>query len=253
MGTRLIAKDSDYEDDAVEYLAPVRRGLEAIHLLNKSAAKAAKNYAPDKSNGVFVGSPLAANEQFIRFKGQSVFVQSEVREARAMTLFAVVRTLDALADDATRPQYFGTYRSPPADGSGGTTYGVAMYNNTATTLSAMAGRGNSLADHVSGSVNTSNPSQATWSLMSLRVGVGVQEGTILKNETTGVEATLATNLNLPRYPSLGKFRIGSGYTLQEGQCDMAYWQAHSVELTPAEIAIVLADIRAHMARRSITV
>lgn len=251
MGTRLIAKDLDAEDTAIEYLAPVRRGLECIHFINKKAAKAARNYAPGKANGEFIGTPLAADDLSIRMKGLSSYVQTQVREARAMTVFIVARTQDTLSGQANQPMFYGTFRSAPADGTDGTTYGVSMYSDSATTVSGGAGRGASVADHEPGGLALAT-SIGTWALYVHRVGVGSEERNILKNATTGAQSQNPI-VTKPRYPSRGLLRIGSGYSQFSGHCDVAFFQAHSVELTTDEIDIIVADIRSHMARRGLNV
>lgn len=252
MGTQILGKDIDAEDDVAEYLAPVRRGLEAIHFMNKIPGKVAKNYAPGKPNGVFVGSPVLIGAQSVRTKSLSTYVQTQVREARAMTIFSVVRTQDTLADNATRPMFYGTFRSLPADGTtADTTFGISLFAASATQYSAGAGRGNSLADHTSGPA-TLTVAPGSWALMIHRTGVGASEDTIVRNETAGTQAQNASSA-LPRYPSLGLLRIGSGYTQFAGHADMAFFQAHSVALTTDEIATVVADVRTHMARRGVTI
>lgn len=252
MGTRLIAKDLDAEDTAIEYLAPVRRGLECIHFINKSPAKAARNYAPGKPNGVYVGTPLSANEQSLRMKALSSYVQTQVREARAMTVFIVARTQDVITGSGpTQPMFYGTYRSPAADGADGTTFGVAMYTDNSSAMRGTAGRGTSLEDHESGMVSLT-ASIGTWALYVHRVGSGSDDRNILTNATTGAEAKNPT-VTKPRYPSRGLLRIGSGYSQFSGHCDVAFFQAHSVELTTDEIDIIVADIRSHMARRGLAV
>ncbi len=249
MGTRLIAKDIDAEDTAVEYMAPVRRGLEAIHFMNKSGAKAAKNYAPGKPNGVFVGSPLITDPQYIRAKGNEAYVQTQVIETRAMTIFSVIRTLDALTGNATQPMFYGTFSSPPADGSGGLTFGVGLYRQT--NLTAVASRGTNTTNHQSGAVSLASPAAATWHLIVQEVGVGTAEETRVTSKTNGASST--SNNNLPRYPSRGTFRIGSGYSNYAGHLEIAFCQIHNVLLATSEIDAITADIRAHMARRGIVV
>ncbi|MGU3496339.1 hypothetical protein ACLBXM_20045 [Xanthobacteraceae bacterium A53D] len=249
MGTRIIAKDADAEDTAAEYLASVRRGLEAIHLLNKSAAKAAKNYAPGKPNGVFVGSPLAAGGADMQLQSLSAYVQTQVVEAERMTIFGVVRSTDTFAGTSTRPMYWGTFQSPAAAG-GGDTYGVGCYSNASNQHTGTGGKGTSHSDHTSGPASIAG-TVGNWALLCHEVGVGTGRETRITNMTTGASAI--TSNGLPRFLSTGRLRIGSGYTSFAGQSNMALWWAHSVLLTTDEIAAVAVEIRALMARRGITV
>lgn len=245
-----IRDQSDSEDTATEYLAPVTRGLEGLHFINKTAAKAAKNYARGKNNGVFVGAPLIADAQSLRLKGLSAYIQTDVVEAAVMTIFSVVKTADTLAADANRPMFYGTFQSPAAADPTGNTFGVSLYGTSATLYTAGAGRGTTNANDTSGG-KTIAVTPTTWALMVQEIGVGANAETRTTNQTTGV--TGITTLALPRYPSAGRFRIGSGYEQFSGHGDVALWQAHSVLLDASEIATVVADIRAHMARRAITV
>lgn len=250
MGTRIVAKDVDAEDTATEYLAPVRRGLEALHLTNKSPAKALKNYAPGKSNGTFIGTPPIISDDYLQFDALSAYIQTGVVETEQMTIFGVVRSSDTLATSGTRPMYWGTYMSLPQSGGSVTTYGIAAFSSAANTISAVAGRGTSTYDDVSGAINVA-ADLSGWTLVCQETGVGVGKETRITNYTTG--ATAITALATPRLVSAGKLRIGSGYSTYAGLGDIALWQCHNVLLTSEEIATVVADLRALASRHGIYV
>lgn len=251
MGTQFIARNVDAEAYATEYAAPVRRGLESWHFLNTSATKAARNYAPGKQSGSIIGTPVEFASH-IQFKGLENFIQTNTSETANQTFFSVVKSTDSLVDDATRPMYFGTFKSQLPNGNpADTTFGCALYAATSTGITATAGRGNTTLDDTAAGVTLSGQNPASWSLVVSTAHSNLSPATV-KNVTSGV-TTVGTTPTLPRLVSDGKYRIGSGFLQFGGTCDMAFWGAYSVVLTASEIDAVVADIRAYMLRRGITV
>lgn len=254
MGTRITAKGVYAEDYALEYSPPVRRGLEAWHFLNTSAAKGARNYAPGKPQARIVGTP-GENAAFLQFKGERDFIQTEVAESAGHTFFFVARSSDTLADIDTRPMFYGTYRSPAADGSG-ETFGVGAWVHAPGQINQSGTRGNSNADDTSWGAALTNNDVATWALYVGIVDPGMQPHRLM-NKTKGTQAATVVP-TMPRFLSTGRYRIGSGYggtgyTAYKGTCEMALWACYSQVLTGTEIDAVVANVRAYMARRGITV
>lgn len=253
MGTRITAKGVFAEDFALEYSPPVRRGLEAWHFLNTSAAKAARNYAPGKPQAQIVGTP-GVNADYLAFKSTVNFIQTEVRESAGQTVFYVARSMDSMAGNDTKPMFYSTYQSPAVSGVGNT-YGVSGYGNGVGVLVQSGARGNDLTNHTSAGVSIAGNDFAKWALYVGVVEPGLAPHRAI-NKTQGI-ASAGAMPTLPRLITSGKFRIGSCYTGAwapfAGTCEMALWACYSEVLTTPEIDAVVANIRAYMARRGITV
>lgn len=248
MGTQIVAKNVNAESFALKYAAPVRRGLEAWHFLNTDLVKAARNYAPGKPNAKVIGEPTV-QANFMQFKSLSNFLQTDVKESAAMTIFAVVRCVDTMVDDAHKPMFLGTFRSMAADGSG-ETFGVSLYANGVTSLVGGASRGTSVADDTSSGAGLSGHDFTKFALIVQEVYAGPMQNRIT-NATAGVSATGSSSA--PRYPSAGVMRIGSGYHQFSGAGEIAFAALYSVSLDADEIAAVVADIRRYMATRGVVV
>lgn len=247
MGVRLVAKGVDAEQFASEYSAPVRRGLEAIHFLNVSVAKAAKNYAPGKSQGVVIGAPVAS-AAYLSCNGTVNCIETSVPETDNLTIFVVARTAADGSVVAERPMFFGNYQGLHVDG--GAAYGMSLYLSAHNRMSGTAGFGASVADNANVQAGITKPAVANlWALYMVQVSAS---GTTTRDFTAGMVQTTGP-AGKPRRLATGKIRIGSGQSNLLGACDVAVFQAHSVVLTEAEIGITVADIRAYMSRRGVTV
>lgn len=248
MGTQIVAKGVSGESFALKYAAPVRRGLEAWHFLNTDLVKAARNYAPGKPNAKVIGEPII-QPNFMQFKSLSNFLQTQVMESAAMTIFAVVRCFDTMADDAHKAMFLGTFRNDAAAG-GGETFGVSMYTNNPTSLIGAASKGNTVDNDTASGAGLSNHDFSKFALVVQEVSAGTAP-TRITNATTGV--TVIGNSTLPRFPSVGLMRIGSGYHQFAGTGEIAFAALYSESLTATEIAAVVADIRRYMETRGIVV
>ena len=247
MGARLIAKDTDAEDFVTEYSAPVRRGLEGIHFLNKSVQKAAHNYAPGKKSGSVMGTPVALADR-LSTVGLVSFIQTDVLEADLMTFFCVAKSDNANSSAATRPGFFGTSRGVAADG--GVADGLVMFFSAPGFIALNAGYGNTEADKSSPRASLSSADAAKWALYVCIVSA---TGVTFRDVTNNRAQTTAATAGLPRRRSLNRFRLGSTFNDFAGSCDLAVWQAHSVVLTEDEIATTVADLRTYAARKGIVV
>ncbi|AJQ47965.1 MULTISPECIES: hypothetical protein [Pseudomonas] len=247
-GVRLVAKGIDAEQFASEYSAPVRRGLEAIHFLNTTPAKAAKNYAPgkDKEQGKIVGAPVASSG-FLSCKGTVDCIETAVAETENMTIFVAARTAVDGSVAADRPMFFGNYQGFNIDG--GVAWGVSLYLSGLNRITGTAGFGVDAADNTNIVSGVTRTVASKWGLYMLQVSAA---GTTIRDFTTGLSQTIAP-AGRPRRLALGKVRIGSGQTGLLGACDVAIFQAHNVVLTEAEIQATVADHRAYLARRGIVV
>ncbi len=245
MGVSIKAKDVDAESYAVEYSAPVRRGLQGIHFLNQSAEKAAHNYAPGKTSGTVAGTPVAA-AGYLTCTNMANYIQTDVAEADLMTIFVAARAATDGTDSATRAMFTGTFRGVASDG--GIAQGVGVYVSAVNRVGSFAGFGADAAgDTLVNALITVTPT--VWGLYMLQVSAG---SVVVRDFTRNLTTT--SNSAAPRRKSTNKLRIGSGYTYGgAGQCDVGVWQAHDVVLTETEIQATVADLRAYMLRKGITV
>ena len=247
MGGRLIVKDVDAEKFATKYSAPVRRGLEGIHLLNTSPQKAARNHAPGKKSGKVVGAPCAFADR-LSTVGLISYIQSDVRETDLMTFFCIARSGDSNSSAGTRPGFFGTFRGLAADG--GVADGVIMFFSGSGNIAVNAGYGTTEEDKVSPRAALVDTDAANWALyVCVVTATGVTFQDITNNRATTTLASPA----LPRRRSLNKFRLGSTFNDFAGSCDLALWQAHSVVLTEDEITTTIGALRAYALRKGIVV
>lgn len=249
MGVRLIAKDVDAENFATEYAAPVRRGLEAIHFLNTSIQKSARNYAPGKPSGGVVGNPVAYSDR-LACKGLTDYIQSSCPEFDSMTFFCIGRSSEDNSSDAKRPGFFGNYSMSGIGVDGGAADGTVMYFRTAGNMAAAAGYGNTAADKTFPLATLSALDAAKWSLYVVQVSAA---GITFRDVTNNRSSTQSGTGGLPRRRSLTKFQVGSNPSRFGGTCDVAVWQAHSVALTEEEITTTIADLRAYALRKGIVV
>lgn len=244
--TRIIAA-SDAEAFATKLLPPVSRGLLAMHLLNESLEKVARNYALGQPNGVVVGGP-AIGADHLGVTGLSAFIQTQIEEPLEGTYFVVARATSTMAADATKPMLFGTFQSPAAAG-GGNTFGVSMVLTSQEQVAAYAGRGTSVSNDTSAAPTLAVPNTRDWALYAMQTPDA--GGSRLVNLTHNTESTFITPL--PRFRSNGKFRIGSGYMTFGGSADMALWSAYDRILTDEELSIQANWIRDYLRGRYITV
>ncbi|HGM5587122.1 TPA: hypothetical protein ACKP2Y_003487 [Pseudomonas putida] len=246
MGTRIVAKDVDAEAFATEYAAPIRRGLEAIHFLNGSLVKAARNYAPGKAQGKVVGAPVP-QAAYLSCKGTVNCIETAMSEAEAMTLFIVARTPADGTVSAERPMFLGNYQGLAADG--GAAWGVSIFVNSENRVTATGGFGADAASNTNVLAGVTKPQLANkWGLYMLQVS---SAGVTMRDFTSNLIQT--TNASTPRRLSTGKIRVGSGQTNLLGLCDVAVFQGHSALLTDAEIQTTVADIRAYVLRKGVVV
>jgi hypothetical protein len=246
MGVQVVAKGVNAEDYAVEYAAPIRRGLEGIFFTNTSLEKCAHNYAPGKKSGSVVGAP-SVNGQYMSGRSSVNYVQTDIVETEEMTFFIIARALNLPSGNpipaADQVILLGNYLAGPWSG-------VVMWCGTSTSLSTNAGYGVDEASNANLGAGVTPNDDTKWGLYCGRVKTS---GPDTKNFTNGLTfARVATD---PRRVSTGRpLRIGSGYqSNQTGTWDMAAAMIYNVALNDAERDVVVQDLRAYAARRGITV
>lgn len=247
MGTAIVAKNSNAETAGMKkFIPPVTRNLEAWHFLNSDVSKAATNYALGKPNAVVVGSPLEFSE-YIQFKGQSNYLQTEVAETATQTIFSVIRTKDTLVDLDHLPAFYGNYRSLTNGGS----YLVMPAGGTTLTKVACRFTDVGKITVTSSPVSLASPSAVDFGEWSIIVDITRSGVNAIQNPTKSANAA-RTDTTYGRKVSPEPYRVGSIYeasSLWRGTADMALWAHYSTELTESEIAAVVARIRAYMSQR----
>lgn len=249
-----ISRDADIEASATEFMLPAMDGMRAIHFLNDTIEKAARNYAPDGPAAAVVGLPVVGNG-FMTFRGATDFIQTRVQETPAQTLYAVARTNEDLSAQNNRPHYISTFTSAAAAG-GGATFGAAIYpllTGGTDVVQAIGSRGTAVANHINGQVTTPIVPKTSFALIAVVIPAGSAKNRIYN--LTAQAMAEATAANTPRFPSLGYFRIGSSMSVTSflGTCDMAFAAIASEAHSEAQVQANGEAIRRYLSGRGINV
>ena len=236
----LIAGLPNAEATSRKMLLPVSQGLKAIHLLNGSVEKAARNFALGGPDGAVIGNPVVG-AGFVTFQGLASYIQTQIEETTEATIFCAARSLDTFADDAHRPMLYGTFQSPAAAG-GGNTFGISAAMLSSVQINGYAARGTSTSDDTSTPAAISAGNTASWALYSQ--AVPNISPTVLRDHTNNLidvdESSVA------RFRSTGKFRIGSGFTQFGGSCQLALWVYYDRVLSTTERDDTVAKLRQYL-------
>lgn len=236
---RLIAKGVNAEDFALEYAAPVRRGLEGMFFLNSNLEKLARNYAPAKAQAKVVGSP-SVSTNWATLTGASNYIQTEIDETESMTLFVIFRS--GLVSGGPGVMPIGNYNV-------GSPTGISIYSANPDRVAGTAGSGNDDASNTNNTCSVIGYPISNWGLYSVVI---TPTGISARNHTANLSNTAV--ISMPRRLAPRKLRIGSGYSSQlAGTCDIITAQIHSIAMTEEERLATVNDHRAYAARRGIQV
>lgn len=232
---------------ASKYLPPVMQGLEYLFL--GDADSPGKNWAVDRPDGEVYGTPVRGPDGISwRFKGLANFVEAGSWEVDSETHFIVCRTFAQLDEQKTSPQFFGTaFGVPVKEDTTNNTYGSRLYISTAGAVRYAAGRGTSVDDHVQGDAAVSVDDHKKYQLFVCRTD---PVNTIL-DASTG--ASSINSSSAPRFPARRRYRLGSGYATQEGECDVLAWAKFSAALSDDQVTAMVADMRRYCATLGVTV
>jgi len=243
----IIRTNSNAKATGRKYWNPVQRGLEYSFL--GDLEDVGFNYAPGKPSASVVGTPVRGADSFSwRFKGLEDYLQTEMTDTAAQTFICVARTFDTLADNDTKPTFFGTsFGLPSLQETSSVTFGSRMYITTAGAMRWGAGRGTSVSDDVQATPSILNDADA-YEIYVMQTGTQNK----ITSATSGLTDTDAETA--ARFPTQNMFRIGSGFeSSTTGENDIAVLRGWGVDLTTDEIAAEVADVRAYMAGLGITV
>ena len=245
----------DAEATAIKAVPPVERGLEALHFLNESLAKASRNYARGKPDATpynmhSPGVPPEMFENYARCKGLNSFFQTQTMEQQTQTLFVVGSSQDTLADVDHLPIFYGTYTN---------NMGVRL-TQSSSSITGSSGRNNSGSN--AGGVVLSTGETAANVMKIISHVIPATGGSTVTDHTASVTLTAsASNAIGSRIVQSNAerrlYRIGSGpageATPIRGYADIMLWMNYSVVLTADEIAKTVTFIRAYCASRGVTV
>jgi hypothetical protein len=243
----LIRLPSPARPGSRKYINPVQSGLQFSFLGDSDDP--ARNWALDQPDGVVIGTPTRGPDDISwRFKGLANFVQTQVTETANMTFILVARTFDTLAANATRPQFFGNFTSPPQlQDTTTTTFGSRFWISVSGAVRFGAGRGTTVDNDVQADIGVTVANHQAYQLFTCETSPVNK----LTSATTSNTATSA--VTDPRFPARAALRLGSGYLTQEGECDILLWRAWSRALTAEELAAETADARAYLGGLGVTV
>lgn len=252
MGVKIIANDTVAPWNS-KVVPPVTRGLEAWFTFDTDAARFAVNRAIGKPSAAVVGTPVAF-AGYGRFKGNADYLVTQVKDADAITLFAVVRAVVGPTGDDDGVCVVSTYAGfsavPELPGYAG---GTSLLLRSALGMSAGSPRSSGGVPTVAEIVGTNSAGvPTTWRLLAMRAKSGdVTKVFDLTNNLT------VSGANTSQRPFInGVFRIGSpasAATKFMGSSDISAVAIYSAYLSDTEVAAVAGAMRKRMVRLGITV
>lgn len=192
---------------------PITDGLEAFFLFGGDITQSAKNHAPNKPNGVIVGSPVIGTG-FARFQGDQSWLQTDVSDEIAMTIICIGRCTDAMTSAATRPSFAGNQTGNSISGlhTGGGA-GVNIYQKSAGKLCLRAGAWSGSAT-VTGEVEVT-ADLAQWGYIESAFSTNLRK---LRHRTQGAE--IITTPSAARDPVNTKYRSGDVPSVTSGSVEL---------------------------------
>lgn len=227
---------------------PVTRNLEAWLTFDTDIARFPLNRAIGKPRATVVGQPVAYPTHG-RFKGNTNYLITQVKDVTDVTLFAVVRavTVPTSNADGIAPvsSYSGNSLDPQLTGVSG---GSSLFLRANQVVSA------GMARKVSGAYNLEllnlvGGEHTAWRLLVVKSKSGGKSKVYdltFNTENTG------TDIN-PRLPNDQFFRIGSATRDYAGESDISAVAIYSTDLTDDEVRSVAESMRKRMARLGIAV
>lgn len=259
MGIIIRTRDVNFEDSAIGFLPPVTRGIAYWNYMGDTAAKTARNLAPNgKPSGAIVGSPTYGVGY--ASLGQNAYIQTQALQSTDLTIIAVVRPKSE-SNSVVVSNNGGNGRVSPYTGQ---TYGASMWNTTGT---------------VSDSKITNNFNQNVFDGNSATAGTIVCAGSIVLQDInqfhcfSGVHdsvthTSVARNLGLgdvatgiatlPNVlPDLGvlPFRIGYSYStgLGTAESDIAFVAIYNTALNIDEQLEIYSFVKSYLATKAISI
>jgi hypothetical protein len=248
-GTLNFAKNANLEDVATHIEAIGNwsvNGLEALFLMTGSLARATRNLAPGKPDGVFSQTLPVTGANYLRFISSTSWMDTQIPDLPEQTVLGVYK-YSAAADAAVLAS---TYKSTAAPSAHGVVSGTTVYsqrNGSNLTVNAQYWNGAAL-DLVG--ANLFHATVGSFALGIARIGVG---GIKLNNMTAGTTATAATAST--RDVNGLNIRIGSGQhaDLAGGTIDIAAIAIFSRQLADGELTPLYTQIKNNLAAHAITV
>lgn len=197
-------------------ILPVSGGVLGAYFLGGNAQNSRKNHAAGGQDGIIVGTP-EYHEGYVRFTGQSSFMELDIPESSNMTLMLAWKSGPGAA----------TYRFPLSNIGTSTdqtaaNYGFGIRGTPATDLVGVAVGGLNGSNAAFLQTNTVASDLDVWSFSVATIS-GDGAGRQIINATTNQRTTVATPITGSRLiNSERKFRVGSSFFDQDtGQSDIA--------------------------------
>lgn len=247
MGIKLISNDTVAPWYA-KVVPPVTRGLEGWFTFDTDVARFSLNRVIGKSNGSIIGSPVAYPTHG-RFKGNTNFLLTPIKDSDEVTLYAVVKALVAPTSnaDGVAPiaSYSGTSVTPEIPGSSG---GSNIFLRANSVVSAGMARSPGGVYNLE-LLNLVGGSPLSWRLLVAKSKTG--DFTKVFDLTNNVSITGTDVTKRPLNDQF--FRIGSASRDYAGESDISAAAIYTAYHSDAEIAAVAGAIRKRMLRLGIIV
>lgn len=228
----------------------VKGSVEGLFLFGGTAEDSAKNWAKDKPNGLWTGTPaVLAGEA--AFDPASAYLTTGIADATSMTIIQAVRSDQVLGSGQNDP-YFSSTANGLSVAGGRAIFGVSMRieaNTGALTLFVPRFTGSVSADQTTGLSPANSPPMTEWSIIAARF-----------NDTSQVvddvlrAKTLAAAAVNPRDRTINTLRIGARYgnATGIGPSRQAGAIIYSRYLMDVELVAAAAQLRALIEQRGIT-
>lgn len=207
-----------------------------VYITNGSATKLTRNFASGTAEGVVGGVPVVSAAS-TRFTGQSNYLDTQIDDTAAMTVFAIFKRPVGWSGDAM-----------VMSNNGVGSVGVNFWLTAAGTTSFGAARDNGSGSQTAASTVITLPSPTDWNLCIGEAGA-VNKITSVTSSLTSSSATATA-----RITNAGKLRIGSSYSASHtGSVDLMIAVVIPRVLTTLETSSVIAQLQAYALKHGVTV
>lgn len=233
----------------------VTQNLRGIWRFGNTAALTQKNrWRGAAEVAALVGSPTI-NSTYAAMQSGSNYLQTNILETDAFTLYAVWRSGAAFAAAATRPALGGNHGQSAGQAYGSATFGVTWYVSGTTGLpQATVGAGTSFDNAgvpAQSTVSLSVANASLWRFMAFRQSADGSK--VLKDLTAGT-SIVGTGTYTRLKNTSNTIRGGSMVsTVASGALDMAFYAIHDAALTDAQDALVYAQEKYRLGLLGITI
>jgi len=208
-----------------------------VYITNGSAAKLTRNLATGTAEGVVVGTP-AISAASTRFTGNSNYINTQIDDTTAMTVFAIFKRPSGWSGDAMVVSNNGV----------GAAIGSSLWLFANGNVGLAAARDNGSGGQTSAVAQITPADPTAWGL------VVAEGGSVNKITNITTSQTASSGVSAARITAPSKLRIGSSYNASHtGQIDVMVCVVIPRVLTTLETDSVIAQLRAYAAKYGVTV